>query len=513
MSILLVILGIFTVFFIPGYILTTLFLKNIKFKIPLSIGLSICVLILVGFILGLFGLLKAGYLWGTMLILIIVPLIYFRNNFIDEIKSINFRIIFNIKNILIFLLLLIVFFGVYFARFGPSSLYLEQTESPSKSFFIPFHADEWTHLAQIKYSITSGENSFVNPYISYLPKHNNFEVGFHTFTAVFFLLTGLDAVMNYHWLAALFAAISAFLVYSFLFLFTKQRMAGIFGMLFFLSLPSNTSLLGSWFYVPMSMSLFLIFLFLTLLYQKKDAINFYLLGFILIISLLTYPFVTILLGIIGLFYLIQNRNLLRSRIKPIHLITITVLIFLTLITIILLTDFKAILSLLVFEKGWRSIESIYSPISLVGIYWLFFSLVGVVVLFIKKYEKSVLYALVILSLNIIVFYIFEKSLLLMYRINFYYFLVLMGIFGAVGAAYIFDQARKIFKHKQFLRLSLQGLILLILVSALFSRYYRIDNVSHRLHRIINIDTDTGERARETLAKNPVLRNPREGITN
>ncbi len=486
MNIILVILGILITFFIPGYILTTLFLKNIRFKLPVSIGLSICVLTLIGFILGIFGLLKTGYLWGILLVLISIPLIYYRKKFLEEVRKIDFKKIFSKKNLLILLLLIVVFFAIYFVRFGPPQLYIEQTTFLSKSFFIPIHADEWTHLAQVKYSMNSGENSFVNPYFKTLPKHNNFESGFHTFTASFFLLTGLDAVKNYHVLVAVFAMIAALLIYSFLFLLTKQRIAGIFGMLFFLSLPSNTSLLGIWFYVPMSMSIFLIFLFLTLLYQTRKNINFYLLGFVLIVSLLIYPFAAILLGIIGLFYVLQDKDMLKLRIKPIHRMVIAALVILALITIILLTDFKTILSLLIFKKGWRFIENIYSPFSLVGIFWLLLSLFGIFIMFIKKYEKSIAYALAILSLNILAFYIFEKSLLFMYRINFYYFLLLMGIFGAIGSGYIFKQASRIFRKGQ-VKIIAQGIIIILLLLILFLGFYEIYGDSSILHRFIDLE--------------------------
>ncbi len=471
-------------FFIPGYILTTLFLKNIRFKLPVSIGLSVCILTLVGFILGIFGLLKAGYLWGVLLVLILTLLICYRKTFLDEIKEFNVRRIFNKKNLLILLILIVVFFAIYFVRFGPSGVYLES--QPLNSFFIPIHADEWTHLAQVKYSMNSGENSFINPYFKELFQHNNFESGFHTFTASFFLLTGLDAVMNYHLLAAVFAMIAALLIYSFLFLLTKQRIVGILGMLFFLSLPSNTNLLGNWFYVPMSMSIFLIFLFLTLLYQARENADFYILGFILAISLLIYPFAAILLGIIGLFYVLQDRDMLKLRIKPIHKILIAALVILALITIILLTDFKTILSLLIFEKGWRFIENIYSPISFVGIFWLLLSLIGIIIMFVKKYEKSVIYALAILSLNILAFYVFEKSLLFMYRINFYYFLLLMGLFGAIGSGYIFKQTSRIFRKGQ-IKIIVQGIIIILLLFTLFSNYYQIEDEGHKLHRFIDLD--------------------------
>ncbi len=461
-------------------------LKDIQFKIPISIGLSICVLTFVGFILGLFGLLHAVYVRSFMALIVLVPLVYFRKEFFKNIKRFDVKKLFDRKNLLIFLLLISVFSAVYFVRLGAPQLYFESTADASESVFLPVHADEWTHLAQIRYAMSSGENSFVNPYFKELPPHNNFESGFHTFTASFFLLTGLDAVKYYHVLAAAFAAFAALLIYSFLSVLTKQRIAGILGMLFFLSLPSNTSLLGAWFFVPMSMSIFLIFLFLTLLYQAKRPVHFYLLGFVLVTSLFIYPFVAILLGIVSLFYAIRKRDALRRILGPLHGGVIIGLMLLGLLLVVLLTDLKTILSLIIFEKGWEYIETLYSPISFVGIPWLLLSLFGMWVMFIKKYEKDILYVLAVLSINILAFYLFEKSILFVYRINFYYFLLLMGIFGAIGSAYIWDRAGNIFK-KRYITIAAQGIGAVLLLVILFSGYYQIGNERHKLRRFVDAE--------------------------
>jgi len=484
MNFILVILGILMAFFIPGYILITLFFRNLKFKIPISIGLSVCIITFIGFVLGLFGLLKSGYLWFFLLMLILIPFVYYRKLFLNELKKINFKKVFNKKNLLILFLLIFVFLAVYFVRFGPSEIYLNSSPHSAQEFFIPIHSDEWTHLSQIKYSMGSGENVFVNPYFVSLPKNNNFEVGFHTFTASFFLLTGLDPVEHYYLLAAIFASIAALLIYCFLFLLTKQRIAGIFGMLFFLSLPSNSSLLGSWFYVPSSMSIFLIFLFLIILYQAKKTKDYYLLAFILVLSLLIYPFVAILLGIISIFYWIKERDRLKLRFNLKHRGILGVIIGLVLIFIILLTDFKAILSLLFFEKGWRYLEGIYSPFALMGWGWLFFSFVGIFAIFVKEYKKEIVYLLGILSTNILIFYLFDKSFLFMYRINFYYFLLFMGIFGAIGVSYLVGILGKKVK-KENLKFFAQILLILGILLILFSGYYSIENSNHRIYRIMD----------------------------
>lgn len=482
MDLLLTILGIFVAFFIPGYIISSLLLKNFRFKIPISIGLSICVLTFLGFILGLFGLLKSGYLWFFLLILILIPLIYYKKLFLNKIKNINFRKIFNKKNLFILFLLILGFLAVYFVRFGPSQAYSNFSPNSFSDSFIPIHSDEWTHLSQVKYTINSGENVFINPYLKSLPRENNFEVGFHTFTAAFFSLVGLDLVKNYSLLAALFSVITSLLIYSFVFLWTKQRIIGIFSMLFFLSLPSNSSLLGSWFYVPMSMSLFIVFLFLVLLFQAKKEKDFYVLGFILVVSLLIYPFVTILLGIFSLFYWFKERDILKLRFNLKHRGVLALFVGLILILIILLTDFRTILSLFVFEKGWRSMEDIYSPLSLMGIGWLLLSFIGIFVSFTKKYNPIILYTLVILSLNILIFYIFDKSFLFMYRINFYYFLLFFSLFGAIGSSYLIKNGEKLIR-KENLKIIFRIFSIIILLGILFLGYYHVEEA--KIYRVID----------------------------
>jgi len=113
-------------------------------------------------------------------------------------------------------------------------------------------------------------------------------------------------------------------------------------------------------------------------------------------------------------------------------------------------------------------------------------LFGVFVMFFKKYEKSVLYALVILSLNILVFYIFEKSFFFMYRINFYYFLLLLGIFGAIGSGFVIDFVGKFPRNKN-LSVIFKVVAIVLILFILFQGYYEIENKNHRLNRLISLD--------------------------
>jgi len=135
----------------------------------------------------------------------------------------------------------------------------------------PIHADEWTHLAQIIYIMDSKSIGFKNPYKRNLAFHLDLEIGYHLLFALFFSLTGLDPVLAYMYLPALFFIISSISLFFFVKHFTGKSYPAIFSILFFLAIPSNTNLLGNWFATPLTFSLFMIFLFLIFLDKTIDA--------------------------------------------------------------------------------------------------------------------------------------------------------------------------------------------------------------------------------------------------
>lgn len=132
-----------------------------------------------------------------------------------------------------------------------------------KNFNYPFpiHADEWTHLSQIIYIIDSRTFGFRNPYSPDLIFHKDFEFGFHFLLALLFKLTSLDPVLWYQFLPAIFFIINASLLFFFMRQLTNNYYIALFSILFFLAIPSNTNFLGNWFAVPLTFSVFSIYLF------------------------------------------------------------------------------------------------------------------------------------------------------------------------------------------------------------------------------------------------------------
>jgi hypothetical protein len=132
--------------------------------------------------------------------------------------------------------------------------------SPHNSYPYPFHTDEWQHLAKSTQIMEDGSIIQTNPYYKEVVYQQDMEIGFHVFLAEFFLLSGADPVLSYRFLPAIFACISAFMLFVLVQRTTNSFLAGLFSALFFASLKTNIFLLGPWFFVPLTMSFSLLYL-------------------------------------------------------------------------------------------------------------------------------------------------------------------------------------------------------------------------------------------------------------
>ena len=138
--------------------------------------------------------------------------------------------------------------------------------SAHRDYSYPFHKDEWQHIAHGVQILEDKAIVPIFPYYKERPPHRNLEIGCHVFLAAFSLLTGTDPVLFYKFLPAIFACISSFILFAFVYRLTDSLPAGLFSMLFFASLKSNIFVLGLWFFVPLTMCfplVYLVFHFLT----------------------------------------------------------------------------------------------------------------------------------------------------------------------------------------------------------------------------------------------------------
>ncbi|MFN3528174.1 MAG: hypothetical protein ACK4YO_03635, partial [Candidatus Altarchaeaceae archaeon] len=107
-----------------------------------------------------------------------------------------------------------------------------------------------------------------------IKKTLDLEIGFHIFLSELFLLTNADPVLSYKYLSALFAVISAFI----LFLIVKRYhfYAAIFSILFFTSLRTDIVVMGLWFFAPLTMSIGMIYgVVLALIRGIKKGLAFF----------------------------------------------------------------------------------------------------------------------------------------------------------------------------------------------------------------------------------------------
>ena len=235
-----------------------------------------------------------------------------------------------------------------------------------KNFNYPFpiHADEWTHLSQIIYILDSKTLGFRNPYSPDLIFHKDFELGFHLFLAALFKFTSFDPVLWYQFLPAIFFIVNASLLFLFMKKLTNNYYIALFSILFFLAIPSNTNFLGNWFAVPLTFSIFSIYLFFICLdeFIKTNKNKYIIFTIIAYMLSLCYPFATILITLITFLYLVFEIKIYRQFKKYKTLIisgSITILLILIL--------FRDYLFSLTFHREWTFFQYDYSLIFFYGL--------------------------------------------------------------------------------------------------------------------------------------------------
>ena len=133
--------------------------------------------------------------------------------------------------------------------------------SPHLEYKFPYHVDEWHHITEAL-KLREGE---------YSGGMTGFRVGFHIILAGASYFT--DLVRSYHVFPALWAVVSALVIFYVVKEKTKRFNIALFAMIFFASIKSNTNITGIWFFTPLSFSIPFIFLYIHLFtewIQKQD---------------------------------------------------------------------------------------------------------------------------------------------------------------------------------------------------------------------------------------------------
>lgn len=355
---------------------------------------------------------------------------------------------------------------------------------PHYSYKFPLHADEWNHIEQAERILN---NEYGKVYKNF---GGNFEFGYHYILAGIFFIEksiGINEIFAYRFLPAIFAVFASLALFLLLLKLTGNFYTGIFGMVFFASLPSNVNLLGLWFAVPMTFSIFLtyIFFYFFIGHGKKSIIYSLLILFALFF--IYPPFVLLIFPVLA-FYFIFNYNEIRTRKIMVFL---PYLIFLVLAFKIMWyktiwKTFFIILKTIVFKAGESHLE-LSSPVYLMyGIVPFVLALFGLCFLFKEKQKRILLFWFLAGFLLLLIYYIFDFSIFARNQRITYFLMLNLVLLSAIGLMRIIEFISERIKNKKY---KLIVVIILLIVVFFFSFYnYGKLESNVKLYYLINNDS-------------------------
>jgi len=373
------------------------------------------------------------------------------------------------------------------------------------SYTYPLHADEWTHLAQAQYMMSSHGMANVNPYIQQ-STHRDLESGFHSFLAAFFTSTGLDPITTYQYLPAIFMVITMLSLFLMLIVIIKNYWIALLSTLFLLFVKSNINLMGSWFFLPMIFALFLMFMFFAAYFSKGPirylAILFYL------ATIFSYPTMTIIITMIVILYEIVNAILHQDKtLFSLRYVKYYIIIIVALFTALMIF-FKGRLSAIPFivKYGWTIyFEQTYTPMQMYGWIPTILAIIGIAYVIIKRKNLLMIAAPVVFIVPMIMYSLFRFTILIPYQRAFFYFLISLVPLSAIGIYYIYNLFyslfRSLFDIKSLVRfISISIVVILLLLTSIlgFRSYYKIDDNRFLL---VHYATDTDYQAMQWIKQN------------
>jgi hypothetical protein len=335
----------------------------------------------------------------------------------------------------------------------------------------PIHADEWHHIDQA-IKLKQGEITF---------GATGMEIGFHIFLSIISLFINL--VIIYKFLPAIWAVLSALIIFFVTFKKTNNFIIGIFAMVFFASIKSNVNIEGIWFFTPLTFSIPFIFLYIYFFTEgvekqnkKSLLISFFIMSFLIIAHSISLLFAIPFLIVYCIFH---YRYLIKEYKFFLILLLIPILGILFFYLMSGLTFKVSIFSLinqLQFKKGWGVTELNNSPFEIYSLIGYILGISGIVFIFldkekIKKYIIFILWPLSTLIL-IIIFKITDISYLSPYQRNLYYLAISLPFLSAFGLYSILDHIKLKINNNSH-RICILSMVLLIILILTFICYYSI----------------------------------------
>jgi hypothetical protein len=356
----------------------------------------------------------------------------------------------------------------------------------------PVHNDEWNHLAQSIQIIEKKRIEGTVPYFKDKIEFRDLESGFHIFLSEIFVLTGLNPVLGYQYLSSLFMVINSLALFVFVRRLTKNFWISLLSILFFASLGNNVNMLGTWFFTPLTFSIFLIYSFFVFLYEYFENHDRQYLACLLIIyfaSVVVYPPSTMLITMILIPYLFFNYRQIRKDWKHFK-ISLILIIFLIIIGgfYIQQVSFETVLEKLIFLHGWTAQEFTYPVHEFYGLIATSLAIIGFVFVITKKLNKILLIWPIIFVIEILSYDFLKYTVLIPYQRSFFYLLLGLSPLSAIGLYHLLNifnlRFRRIVKNRNF-ALSIDILIIALIMITVFHGYYEIEPKRFSLQYILS----------------------------
>ncbi|MBU3912956.1 MAG: glycosyltransferase family 39 protein [Nanoarchaeota archaeon] len=369
--------------------------------------------------------------------------------------------------------------------------------SPHFSCRFPLHIDEWHHIRQ---AIRLGNGNYETiTHYSIMGRQgispSLFEIGFDI--PLFLLSKLFNLVLIWQFLPAIWAVISALVIFFIIKKKTDNCWIALFSIIFFASLKSNVNILGMWFFVPLVFSIPLIFLYIYLFSEGLQNQNkkFILISVVIIALLLFIHPISFLFSLpFLLIYLLFHAEYIRKEWKFfLLLLSVPILGIIFYSFVFKLSLINSVFSFFEFmqfrKNAWGILEagnSFFEVYSLLGC--ILAVIGGFVIFYLGKSRKYLVFLLwpVTLLISMLIFKLFEVSYLVPFQKNLYYFALSLPFLSSIGLYYSIKLiARKI--ERQNLRKLLSFLIVTAVLLAVFYNYSDTPK-NYQLYQIIN-ETD------------------------
>ena len=334
-----------------------------------------------------------------------------------------------------------------------------------EKYMLPFHSDEWDHLTiglEITKTGTIESIKRINPYIGipYASYWINLETGFHVFTGILLMLTGISVIKFGVLMPTIIALILALNAFTFIRYLTKSKIAGLISAVFAITIKSNVTFLGPWFYVPSSLGLayapFFLYVFLRTIKTNKSLNSFDIVftSAYVVVGLCHPPSVTALIPVFILYLLVNPAEIKKNK-EKLLLAAATGAILLIAALLVMHIPFKTLTNpasflerYLVFTGSDYEVKIMYSyPVHL-GYGVIALAVLGVYVAISSANREEWILPLAVLSLLplAVQFYHTGKVYLSPYRRIFFYVAEILLLAAGIGLYYLYREALEIIKR-------------------------------------------------------------------